>query len=32
MDDRGLRDLGLTRSCIEDAVRGNAHIEQRRLR
>jgi uncharacterized protein YjiS (DUF1127 family) len=28
MDDRGLRDIGLTRSHIEDAVRGNAQIEQ----
>jgi uncharacterized protein YjiS (DUF1127 family) len=32
MDDRGLRDIGLTRSQIEDAVRGNARVEQGRLR
>jgi uncharacterized protein YjiS (DUF1127 family) len=31
MDDRGLRDIGLTRSHIEDAVSGNAHIERGRL-
>jgi uncharacterized protein YjiS (DUF1127 family) len=32
MDERGLRDIGLTRSRIEDAVKGNMRSEIGRLR